>query len=53
MRFHDLRHCFATYALFRGNDLISLQSVLGHANLSTTARYTKALLEGQQRLVNS
>jgi integrase len=52
-RFHDLRHSFATYALLsKGGDLVSLQATLGHANISTTGRYAKALMEGQQRLVN-
>lgn len=51
-RFHDLRHCFATYALLNGGDLISLKETLGHENITTTSRYTKALLEGQRKLVN-
>jgi integrase len=52
-RFHDLRHCFATYTLLNRPDMVSLQETLGHADISTTSRYTKALLEGQQLLVNS
>lgn len=52
-RFHDLRHCFATYALLNGGDLISLKEILGHTDIRTTSRYAKAMLEGQQRIVNS
>jgi len=51
LRFHDLRHCFATYALLNGGDLVSLKETLGHANATTTYRYTKALMEGQIKLV--
>jgi integrase len=39
--------------LKKGGDLVSLQATLGHADISTTARYSKALLEGQRKLVNS
>lgn len=41
-RFHSLRHLFATRALQKGLPINYLQAILGHENISTTNKYTKA-----------
>lgn len=39
IRFHDLRHTFASAWVARGGDLFKLQKILGHKTVTMTERY--------------
>lgn len=47
---HTLRHSYATHMLEAGVDVMTLQKILGHRQLSTTARYLHLRGDHLQRL---
>ena len=39
IRFHDLRHTFASHFMMNGGNLYTLQKLLGHSDIQTTMIY--------------
>ena len=42
LRFHDLRHCYASLLASKGEALTSIRDLLGHSSLTVTSRYAHA-----------
>ena len=49
VRFHDLRHAHASWALAGGADLKAVMDRLGHAQIATTQRYLHTLPESDDQ----
>lgn len=39
IRFHDLRHTYASHFMMNGGNIYDLQKILGHSDVQTTMRY--------------
>jgi len=53
LRFHDLRHTFATRLRAKGVHEMDIMTLLGHTTLQMTSRYTHAMPENLRTAVDS
>lgn len=51
LRFHDLRHTFATRMANAGVDIFTLAELLGHSDIRITKRYAHGTEETKRRAV--
>ena len=48
LRFHDLRHAFASFLASSGQNLPLIGQLLGHSQTATTQRYAHLLMDPQR-----
>lgn len=53
VRFHDLRHTFASRLVLRGADIETIRSLLGHSSLSVTQKYVHSGRDDARQAVES
>ena len=51
LRFHDLRHTFASRLIEKGVDIVTVKELLGHSTIILTQRYTHSRNEQRRRAV--
>lgn len=52
IRFHDLRHTFATMFVTKGGSIFHLSSILGHSTTAMTARYAHFCIKQAHEVAN-
>jgi integrase len=53
LRFHDLKHTFATRLVLSGVDLATVSKLLGHSSIQMTMRYSHPTPEALKKAVST